>query len=105
MNRFHFTTLIISIVGAYSLLVFNLYNLQISKGEYYSARAQSQYRLSGFLQPHRGLIYFTDSENNSIPAAVNKTYPTIFAVPKTISDLDTAVENLAPILNVDQDKL
>lgn len=105
MNRFHFTTLITSVIFAYLILIFNIYNLQIKDGKFYSARAQSQYQLSGFLEPHRGLIYFTDKNQNRIPAAINKSYQTIFAVPKEIKDIDRTVENLGPILNIEQEKL
>ncbi len=105
MNRFHFITLITSILGAYFLLILNIYNLQIQKGQYYSEKAQLQYRLSGFLEPHRGLIYFSDKNNNLIPAAINKSYETIFAVPREINDIDKTVENLGPILNIEQEQL
>jgi len=105
MTQFRFITLITSVIAAYSVLIFNIYNLQIKKGLYYSARAQSQYQLAGFLEPHRGTIYFGDKNDNLIPAAINKSYDTIFAVPKEIQDLDKAVENLAPILNIDQAEL
>lgn len=105
MTQFRFIVLITSVTAAYLVLVFNIYTLQIKKGLYYSARAQSQYQLAGFLEPHRGAIYFTDKNNNQIPTAVNKSYDAIFAVPKAIQDLDKAVENLAPILNLDQEEL
>ena len=105
MSQFRFTTLIISVFTAYLALIFNIYNLQIQKGQYYSARAQSQYQLAGFLEPHRGAVYLTDKNNNLIPAAINKSYSVIFAVPKEIKDLDRAIENLAPILNIEQEEL
>ncbi len=105
MNRFHFTILITSVLSAYFFLILNIYNLQIRNGQYYSEKAQSQYRLSGFLEPHRGLIYFSDKNNNRIPAVINKSHQTIFAVPKEIEDVDKTIENLGPILNIDQEQL
>lgn len=89
----------------YFALIFNTYNLQIKNGAYYSARAASQYRLSGFLEPQRGNIYFTDRNGNNIPAAMNKNYPVIFAVPKEIKDPLAAAESLYNILGLDKEKL
>lgn len=105
MTQFRFATLITSFFAVYLLLIFNLYNLQIEKGQHYAARAQSQYQLAGFLEPHRGLVYITDKNNSLIPAAINKSYDAIFAVPKEMADIDKAIENLSPILNIDQKEL
>lgn len=105
MTQFRFATLITSVVVAYLFLIFNVYKLQIKESLYYSARAQSQYQLAGFLEPHRGVIYFLDKNNNAIPAAINKSYDAIFAVPRDIKDIDKAVENLAPLLNLPQEEL
>ena len=89
----------------YSALVYNVYGLQIKKGEYYSARAASQYRLTDFLSSKSGNIYFQDKNGNRIPAALNKRYPVIYAVPKEITDASEVANALAPILNVPAAKL
>lgn len=65
-------------------LISNIYKLQIAKGPYYLAKAESQNRLSGFLEAMRGNIFFTDRNGNQSPAAINKEYFVIFAVPKEI---------------------
>ena len=96
---------ILGITFAYSSLVYNIYNLQVKKGSYYAARAASRSQGVNFLNPERGIIYFTDKNDNVIPAAMNKEYPTIFAVPKEIGDLDEAVESLRAIVGIDKDKL
>lgn len=83
-------------------LLFNIYNLQIENGKYYSARA---HRLAGFLEPQRGNIYFTDRNNNLIPAAITKAYSMVFAVPKEISDPLQASANLSLIVDVPKEKL
>ena len=68
----------------YSFLIFNLYNIQLKKSFYYTALAESQYSANGLLKPERGDIRFTDKNNNSIPAAINKEFDIIFAVPSEI---------------------
>jgi len=94
------TFLIISLfLFLYSSAIFRLYNLQIEKGAYYAARAASQHRIAGFLEPKRGNIYFTDKNNNFISAAMTKPYPVIYAVPKEIKNPEEAAKALAPILN------
>jgi len=89
----------------FASLIFKLYNLQIEKGSYYAARAESQYREAGFLEPRRGIIYFTDKNNNLIPAALNKEYQIVFAVPKKVNDPSATAKLLAPIVNLDEIKL
>jgi len=85
----------------FASLIFKLYNLQIEKGGYYAARAEAQIVRAGFLEPRRGTIYFTDKHDNLIPAALNKEYPIVFAVPKKVSDPAATAKLLAPILNLE----
>ena len=101
--RLFFTTIIFTLV--YSLLIFHIYSLQIEKGEYYTALAESQNRMSGYLEPKRGSIYFTDKNGNPISAAINKRYPTIFAVPKDIADPEVTTAELSGILGIESGKL
>jgi cell division protein FtsI/penicillin-binding protein 2 len=105
MSRFRFFVLIAGAICAYSLLIFNIYNLQIQNGDYYRSRVISQSRASGFLRAQRGSIFFTDRNQNQIPAAINKELPSIFAVPKEIRDVEEAVSALQPILGLNEEKL
>jgi cell division protein FtsI/penicillin-binding protein 2 len=99
--RFRPFFVILFFATLYSSLVLNIYKLQIEKGEYYSARAASQRRLAGFLEPNRGSIYFTDRSENKIPAAITKAYQVIFAVPKDIEDPESAAANLSEIVGIE----
>ena len=94
------TTLIFIFTLLYTGLGFNIYNLQISKGDYYNAKASSLYSASGVSIPSRGNIYFRDKDNNLIPAALDKEYPTIFANTKKIVDPTAAAKSLAEILKM-----
>ena len=96
--RIRFAILFLFFFTLYSTLVFKLYDIQIEKGKVYSAKAESQLKLSGLLEPVRGNIYFTDKNGNKIPAAMNKDFPFIYAVPKEIDDAMEASRLLAPIL-------
>lgn len=103
--RFRLFLIVLFFVTLYSTLIFNVYHLQIEKGDYYSARAASQRRLAGFLEPKRGSIYFTDRSDNEIPAAITKAYPLVFAVPKEIKDPESAAAALSGVVAIDQGKL
>ncbi len=93
----------------YLLLIFNIYNLQIEKRIYYLTQAETQERLSGVFEAPRGNIYFIDRSNNLIQAALNKDYPTVYAVPEeTRKDPDMRTnyaEKLAPIVNLSVDEV
>jgi len=84
-------------------LLANLYQLQIRKGYLYAARAESQVRLAGFLEPKRGAIFFTDRHNNKIPVALNKDFPVVFAVPRQVTDVPRVVDFLSNLFSEDKD--
>jgi cell division protein FtsI/penicillin-binding protein 2 len=93
-----FITLIVLIFGAYAFILFHLYELQIAKGKYYSARAESQYAAFSSTEARRGTIYFTDKDGNKLPAALEKDFPVIYAVPKEIEDVQETSNELALLL-------
>jgi cell division protein FtsI (penicillin-binding protein 3)/stage V sporulation protein D (sporulation-specific penicillin-binding protein) len=96
---FRFSILIIIITVGASLLLFNFYQIQIVKGSYYLARAETQFAAGGFFDAQRGAIYGTDKNGNPIPLVINKDYPLIFAVPKEIADIQEVANQLAPLIN------
>ncbi|MBI5147791.1 MAG: penicillin-binding protein 2 [Parcubacteria group bacterium] len=89
----------------YAALILGLYNLQLEKGDYYSARAASQNQSADILESKRGKIYFTGRNGNLIPAAINKEFSSIFAVPDEIADKKGAAEILSPIAGIEADRL
>ncbi len=99
------TALIFLFTLLYTGLGYNIYNLQINKGDYYNAKASSLYSSSGAIMPQRGNIYFRDKNKNLIPAALDKEYPTIFANTSEITDPTAAAKSLSPILNMSQGSL
>ncbi|MBI2011029.1 MAG: penicillin-binding protein 2 [Candidatus Colwellbacteria bacterium] len=99
------TFLIVCFSVFYAFLIFNIYNLQVTKSEFYQAQAESINRLAGFLTPYRGEIYFTDKDGSRIPAAINKEYPAIFIVPEEVENPAEAAEFLASISGRDEVEL
>ena len=95
---FRIAAVILFFTLLYTGLVSMLYNLQIVNGGLYAAKAASQLKLAGLLEPVRGNIYFTDKRGSLILAAMNKPFPFVFAAPKDIEDGKEAAEILAPIV-------
>jgi len=98
---FRFAVLVLGIAGVYSLLIFHLFHLQIEQGTLYAIQADKQHLLAGELEPARGRIYFTDKNGNSVQAAISRSYPIVYAVPKKIEDAAKTAASLAPILDVE----
>lgn len=99
-------TVIIAIFSLlYSSLVFKLYTVQVEERERYEAEAFSYNRASGLLNSLRGSVYFTDKDGTAVPVAINKEYPTIYAKPNKIADVDWAAEVLSEISLRDKDEL
>lgn len=99
------TLLITGLSLSYGFLIFNLYNVQLEKGEYYLARAESEHGLGSLNLGSRGSIYFTDKIGNKVPAVSNREFPIAYAVPKIIDDPEEAAEALAPVLGLEPEKL
>lgn len=80
--------------------MFHLSELQLVRGGYYTARAESETMAIRDTVATRGSIYFVDENGNPLPAAVNENFPIIYAVPSAIADVDEAANTLSPILDM-----
>lgn len=94
----------------YFALISNIYSLQITKGSYYLSKAEAQNKISGFLEAKRGNINFTDKNGNLYPAAMNKEYFVIYAVPKEIFEeggevVNEAADKIASAFQLDKAEL
>lgn len=83
---FRFFLLNLFFLAVYFALGFNLYQLQVEQNDYYFKKVKARTEYQKELQLRRGKIFFTDRNGNFIPAAINKDYPVIYAVPKEISN-------------------
>ena len=100
-----FIVVIIGISFGYTFLLFNLFKLQVSQNNEYLALAESQYLAAGYLNAKRGAIYFTDKNGETLPAATNKEFPVVYAVPSIIEDWVETANRLAPVLNISVEEL
>jgi cell division protein FtsI/penicillin-binding protein 2 len=97
---YRFTTIVALLLLAFTYLGFHIYQLQVVKGDYYYAQAESQQAASQSNNANRGAIYFTDKNGNTLPAAIDKEFPVIYAVPTAIKNPATTAETFAPILDM-----
>ena len=97
---YRFTTIVVLLVLAFAYLGFHLYQLQLVRGGYYYAQAESEQSAAASNNANRGAIYFTDSNGNTLPAAIDQPFPIIYAVPTAIKDPSTTAATLAPILGM-----
>ena len=102
---YRFATVIVILVSAYAFLLFHLYQVQLVKGGYYLAKADSETAASTAATANRGAIYFTDKDGKTLPAALNQNFETIWASPKDVVDPASAAAALAPILNMPESTL
>lgn len=100
-----FWSLRLFFVFIFGSLLANIFFLQVKKESLFSSFVHVRADDGGSSYIKRGLIYFTDKNNNLIPAVLNKDYPIIFAVPKEVKDPSYVAKMLAPIVNKDQEFL
>ena len=83
-NRMNLLLAIIFLFGG--SILFRLYNLQVVKFDFYTARASSQHEAMKSLEPKRGRIFIQDSNNSKpgeelYPLATNKEFALVYAKP------------------------
>lgn len=97
---YRFTTIVVLLVLAFAYLGFHLYQVQLVKGGYYYAQAESEQSAAASNNSDRGAIYFTDENGNTLPVAIDQEFPLIYAVPTAVKDPATTAATFAPILNM-----
>lgn len=83
-------------------LYLKLFILQIVQAGYYQSLAESQHSAYDVLEPERGRIFIRDSQDGSgelYPAAVNKDFADLFAVPKEVEQAEEIAELLYQVFH------
>jgi cell division protein FtsI/penicillin-binding protein 2 len=97
---YRFTTVVALFLIAFTYLGFHLYQLQLVKGGYYYAQAESEQSAGTSKNADRGAIYFTDKNGGTLSAAINQEFSVIYAVPTAVKDPAATAATFAPILNM-----
>lgn len=90
---------------AFSALLFRLYEIQIVGGRMVSNGGNPGPIELRYIKANRGVIFFTDKNGKSLPAVLNKDFPTIYAVPKVMKNPGEAAKVLSPFLGRQADEL
>jgi cell division protein FtsI/penicillin-binding protein 2 len=97
---YRFSIIVAFFFIGYTFLAFHLYQLQLVKGGYYLAKAESEMSASQSANANRGAIYFTDKSGDTLPAALDQPFPVIYAVPSAIKTPAQTAATFAPILGM-----
>jgi len=82
-----------------------LYNIQIRENSKFVNQAEALHDTTTILTPERGLIYFQDKNKEYIPAAINKKYYSLFAIPKEIENPEEVSELLSEIIPLSYEEI
>ena len=100
-NSVRFVSILVLVVSL--VIVGRLFILQVSEHDYYAALATDSHEIYKQLYPRRGSIFFQDTreKNKEYPAAVNRQYYVLSAVPRDIppDQISSTTNFLAGILN------
>lgn len=100
-NRLRFIAIFFMAVAL--VIIIKLFLLQIVQYNYYHTLALNSHEIYQQLHPKRGEIFFQDTRDKIIyPAAINRQYFLIYAVPKEIKpeNVSSTVDKLIKILNI-----
>lgn len=93
-------TLLILLVLVAGVVVVRLFSLQIIRHGFYTALAKGQHEILEKLIPRRGEIFIQEKGNAWRPLAVNRSFQTVFLVPKEVTDKNEVAEKMAPLINM-----
>jgi cell division protein FtsI/penicillin-binding protein 2 len=85
-------------------IIAHLFSLQIIEHDYYKLFASNAHEIYKKIHPDRGTVFFQDTRTHTFyPAALNRPYYLIYAVPKEIpaEKVGFVYEQLLDILNID----
>ncbi len=89
------------------IIIGKLFYLQVFQHDYYKTLALSTHEIYQKIHPKRGQVFFQDTRTGeNFPAAINRYYYQIYAVPKEIDkiDINSTTEKIAEILQLDEEK-
>jgi len=87
------------------LLGYRLYNLQVKEYPKFEAQAESLHNTTTVLTPKRGLIYFQDKNKEYTPVAINKSFYSLYAVPKEIENPEETSKFLSQIIPLSYEEI
>ncbi|MBU2036709.1 penicillin-binding protein 2 [Patescibacteria group bacterium] len=93
-------TLLILLVLVAGVITVRLFSLQIIRHGFYAALAKDQHEVIEKLIPRRGEIFIQEKGGAWHPLAVNRSFQTVFLVPKEVIDKNEVAEKLTQLVDV-----
>jgi cell division protein FtsI/penicillin-binding protein 2 len=87
------------------ILIYRLFDLQVTKADYYRDKADRQHASLEIKSPidNRGTIYFEEKDGQLVSAAVVKRGYKVVINPSTIKNAETAYEKISAIIPLDRE--
>jgi cell division protein FtsI/penicillin-binding protein 2 len=92
-------------IVCFLFLGYRLYNIQIKDNLTFVNQAEALHDTTTILPSNRGLIYFQDKNKEYTPAAINKKYNTLYAIPKEIENPEETSEFLSEIIPLSYEQI
>ena len=89
------------VLTLFTLLIFNLVNLQVHQYEYFSARADGNRLHSQYVSPSRGLIY----DRNGLLLADNQPIHNLMVVREQVTDLQKSLQFLSGLVHLSDEEI
>lgn len=104
-SNLRFFVILFLIVGVTGCILARLFYLQILKHDFYTVLAKDQHGFDGQIVPQRGEIFIQEKNDLWHPLVVNRTYQTVFLVPKEVLDKKEVAQKLSSLLEVPEEKI
>lgn len=104
-EKFRILIVFLLILGAAGCIATRLFSIQILKHGFYQALASDQQELLQKLTPQRGEIFIQEKGDIWNSLAVNRDFQTVFLVPSAVEDKNEVASKLAPILQMEEEKI
>lgn len=93
------------ILLAVNAIIARLFLLQVMRHQEYLAKASVQKEGEFYMEPAEGEIFLQDKDGVLYPAAINKHFPYVYAVPKEINNASATAEALSKILAISPEEI
>lgn len=104
-GNFRLYALLVLLVLVAGIIAARLFSLQIIRHSFYTALAEDQHEVLEKLVPRRGEIFIQEKGSVWHPLAVNRTFQTVFLVPKEVIDKNEVAQKLAPLVGISVEKI
>ena len=109
MNKTRLNLLLVFVLALSGVLVFRLYQIQITEADYWKDQAKRQQRIHSEVEGGRGNIFAQNKDGESIPLAINRVWEMAYIAPREIireeANKEEIASSLSLILDLDKDAI